>query len=119
MSTPLSPAVTYTYPLNKGVVDFTATAKSLQSCLTLCDPIPGILEARTLEWGAISFSWLADSLPLWHLGSPRAEIFYFDKVKFINSFFHGLFFYCCIFSNLYLIQIYKDFLSFLLETLQC
>ena len=43
----------------------TATAKSLQSCLTLCDPIdgsppgspiPGILQARPLEWVAISFS---------------------------------------------------------------
>ena len=34
----------------------TATAKSLQSCLTLCDPIPGILQAGTLEWVAISFS---------------------------------------------------------------
>ena len=42
-----------------------ATAKSLQSCLTLCDPIngsppgspvPGILQARTLEWVAISLS---------------------------------------------------------------
>ena len=33
-----------------------ATAKSLQSYLTLCDPIPGILQARTLEWVAISFS---------------------------------------------------------------
>ena len=42
-----------------------AAAKSLQSCLTLCDPIdgsspgsaiPGILQARTLEWLAISFS---------------------------------------------------------------
>ena len=42
-----------------------AAAKSLQSCPTLCDPIdgsppgspvPGILQARTLEWGAISFS---------------------------------------------------------------
>ena len=41
------------------------TAKSLQLCLTLCDPIdrsppgsaiPGILQARTLEWVAISFS---------------------------------------------------------------
>ena len=41
-----------------------ATAKSLQSCLTQCDPIdgsppgspiPGILQARTLEWVAISF----------------------------------------------------------------
>ena len=42
-----------------------AAAASLQSCLTLCDPIdgsppgstvPGILQARTLEWVAISFS---------------------------------------------------------------
>ena len=42
-----------------------AAAKSLQSCLTLCDPrdgspsgspIPGILQVRTLEWVAISFS---------------------------------------------------------------
>ena len=56
VSTPLFPALTYTYPLNKVVVDF--TAKSLQSCPTLCDPIPGILQARTLEWVAISFSLL-------------------------------------------------------------
>ena len=42
-----------------------ATAKSLQLCPTLCDPIdgsppgslvPGILQARTLEWVAIAFS---------------------------------------------------------------
>ena len=42
----------------------TAAAKSLQSCLTLCDPldgsppgspIPGILQARVLEWVAIFF----------------------------------------------------------------
>ena len=42
-----------------------AAAKSLQSCPTLCDPrdgsplgspMPGILQARTLEWVAISFS---------------------------------------------------------------
>ena len=42
-----------------------AAAKSLQSCPTLCDPIdgsppgsplPGILQARTLEWVATSFS---------------------------------------------------------------
>ena len=37
-----------------------AAAKSLQSCLTLCDPIDGsslgILQASTLEWVAISFS---------------------------------------------------------------
>ena len=43
-----------------------AAAKSDQSCPTLCDPIdgsppgspiPGILQARTLEWGAIAFSF--------------------------------------------------------------
>ena len=42
-----------------------SAAKALQSCLTLCDPIdgsppgsaiPGILQARTLEWAAMSFS---------------------------------------------------------------
>ena len=42
-----------------------AAAKSLQSCPTLCDPIdgsppsspvPGILQARVLEWGSIAFS---------------------------------------------------------------
>ena len=42
-----------------------AAAKSLQSCPTLCDPVdgsppgspvPGILQARTLEWDAFSFS---------------------------------------------------------------
>ena len=65
-----------------------ATAKSLQSCQTLCDPIdsslpgssiPGILQARMLEWVTISFSnawkwkvkvkslscvWLMDCSPL-------------------------------------------------------
>ena len=34
----------------------TATAKSLQLCPTLCDPVPGILQARTLEGVSISFS---------------------------------------------------------------
>ena len=33
-----------------------AAAKSLQLCPTLCNPIPGTLQARTLEWVAISFS---------------------------------------------------------------
>ena len=52
--------------LDTGVFLAAATAaKLLQSCLTLCDPIdssppgstiPGILQARTLEWVAISFS---------------------------------------------------------------
>ena len=48
-----------------GVVCTYAAAKSLQSCPTLCDPldgsppgspVPEILQARTLEWVAISFS---------------------------------------------------------------
>ena len=47
------------------ILSAAAAAKSLQSCPTLCDPIdgsppgspvPGILQARTLEWGAISSS---------------------------------------------------------------
>ena len=52
-------------PYIKSLLTAAATAKSLQLCLTLCDPIdgnppgspiPGILQARTLEWVAISFS---------------------------------------------------------------
>ena len=51
--------------MEKKVTELYAAAKSLQSCLILCDPIdgsppsssvPGILQARTLEWVAISFS---------------------------------------------------------------
>ena len=50
---------------SSGLPSAAAAAKSLQSCLTLCDPIdgrppgssiPGILQARTLEWVAISVS---------------------------------------------------------------
>ena len=49
----------------RNIVHAAAAAKSLQSCPTLCNPIdssplgspvPGILQARTLEWVAISFS---------------------------------------------------------------
>ena len=51
--------------LEPGTAAAAAAAKSLQSCPTLCDPIdgspsgstvPGILQARVLEWGAIAFS---------------------------------------------------------------
>ena len=54
-----------TPPSPKLPVPSAAAAKSLQSSPTLCDPIdgsppgspvPGILQARTLEWVAISFS---------------------------------------------------------------
>ena len=60
--------VCYRFATNKcyfNAVPSAAAARSLQSCLTLCDPIdgsppgppvPGILQARTLEWVAISFS---------------------------------------------------------------
>ena len=50
-----------------------AAAKSLQSCPTLCDPmdcslpgfsVHGILQARTLEWIAISFSFLSLGIPI-------------------------------------------------------
>ena len=53
------------FPWKKSYDQPAAAAASLQSCLTLCDPIdgsppgspvPGILQARTLEWVAISFS---------------------------------------------------------------
>ena len=49
-----------------------AAAKSLQSCPTLCDPIdsnppgsavPGILQARTLEWAATPFSMITATIP--------------------------------------------------------
>jgi len=52
----------FMYPF---IIPAAAAAKSLQSCPTLCDPIdgnppgspvPAILQARTLEWVAISFS---------------------------------------------------------------
>ena len=50
---------------NKQTKTSAAAAKTLQSCPTLCNPVdgslpgfsvPGILQARTLEWVAISFS---------------------------------------------------------------
>ena len=52
----------YVHPLY--IEQRTAAARSLQSCPTLCDPVdgspgspvPGILQARALEWVAISFS---------------------------------------------------------------
>ena len=55
----------YIPPPGSYLMTATATAKSLQSCPTLCDPIdgsppgstiPGILQARVLEWVAIAFS---------------------------------------------------------------
>ena len=57
--------LSYPYMTSGKTIALTAAAKSLQSCPTLCDPIDGsppgspisgILQARTLEWVAISFS---------------------------------------------------------------
>ena len=59
-----------------------AAAKSLQSCLTLRDPIdgsppgspiPGILQARVLEWGAIAFSGMLVSSTSLFIGRTDAE----------------------------------------------
>ena len=60
-----SPALQAGSLLTELMRDALLTAKSLQSCPTLCNPIdgcppgspvPGILQARILEWGAIAFS---------------------------------------------------------------
>ena len=69
----LPPELCYFLPSNN--IQFTTTTESFQSCPTLCNPIdgspsgspvPGILQARTLEWVAISFSsawkWKVKSL---------------------------------------------------------
>ena len=72
------------------VLEGLVAAKSLQSCLTLCDPIdgspgsaiPGILQARILEWVAISCSnawkWKVKEKSLsrvWLLATPRTSAF--------------------------------------------
>ena len=64
ISTEMLGKVAVTTLKKENLVVTAAAAKSLQSCPTLCDPIdgslpgsaPGILQARTLEWVAISFS---------------------------------------------------------------
>ena len=64
-STNVLPLVPLFYYYYYYIIIVAAAAKLLQSCLTLCDPIdgsppgssvPGILQARTLEWVVISFS---------------------------------------------------------------
>ena len=58
-------AIAFSNPASAAAAAAAAAAESLQSCPTLCDPIdgsppgspiPGILQARILEWVAISFS---------------------------------------------------------------
>ena len=78
-------------PVNGQTTHRAAAAKSLQLCLTLCDPIdgsplgspvPGILQARTLEWVAISFSnawkWKVKVKSLsrvWLFSTPQAAAY--------------------------------------------
>ena len=61
-----------------------AAAKSLQSCLTLCDPIDssppgssthGIFQGRVLEWGAIAFSDRFKAIPI------KLPMAFFTEVK--------------------------------------
>ena len=74
-----------------------AAAKSLQSCLTLCDPIgvsppgspiPGILKARTLEWLAISLSnawkWKVKVKSLSRVQLNNKKIHNFDYTSFCS-----------------------------------
>ena len=70
-----------------------AAAKLLQSCLTLCDPIdssppgspvPGIFQARTLEWVAISFSTSLTStlfMPFKRFKTEAKSILYYFYLK--------------------------------------
>ena len=65
LSSPSPPALNLSQHQGLYFTVAAAAAKSLQSCLTLCDPmdcsplgspVPGILQARTLDWVASSFS---------------------------------------------------------------
>ena len=86
------------YPVDIPSAAAAAAAKSLQSCPTLCNPVdgsppgspvPGILQARTLEWVAISFSnawkWkpfnitvIQDYAPTSNAEEPEVQWFYED-----------------------------------------
>ena len=71
-----------------------AAAKSLQSCLTLCNPtdgsppgssVPGILQARTLEWVAISFSYpFLTFMHFFSLALPGLYPFFFSLNKSVT-----------------------------------
>ena len=74
-----------------------ATAKSLQSCPTLCNPrddsppgspVPGILQARTLEWVAISFSNLDSIL-------KSRDVTLLTKVRLVKAMVFPVVMYGC------------------------
>ena len=74
-----------------------AAAKSLQSCLTLCDPrdgsppgspVHGIFQARVLEWGAIAFSgpmWWASSNYLKALNRTKGREMWISSLPYTLS----------------------------------
>ena len=78
-----------------------AAAKLLQSCLTLCDPIdgsppgspiPGILQARTLEWVAISFSKKTGVClkKLRYLDNCFSSKYYLNIINWVQLLLHSL-----------------------------
>ena len=76
-----------------------STAKSLHSCPTLCDPIdgsppgstvPGILQSRVLEWGAIAFS---NNQPRQHI--KKRDITLPTKVRLVKAMVFPVVLYGC------------------------
>ena len=102
-------------------------AKSLQSCPTLCDPIdssppgspvPGILQARTLEWAAISFSnawkWKVKGKSfscVWLFATPWTAAYqgpeHINYEKFCNGKIFSKILLLRSWSNLYSMSIYQ------------
>ena len=89
-----------------------AAAKLLQSCPILCDPIggsppgspsPGILQARTLGWVAISFSPLHEFLYSWCVQSLAFKIFIMLRLVYLQlmgtSSYWFLWFFLCPFGH--------------------
>ena len=70
---------------------YAAAAKSHQSCPTLCDPVdgsppgspvPGILQARALEWGAVAFSeHNTTDFKTWNTTRKKKKIGHFITIK--------------------------------------
>ena len=115
------------------LISAAAAAESLQSCPTLCDPIdgspsgtpiPGILQARTLEWVAMSFSQcmkvksesevtqscptLSDAMDCSLPGSSVHGIFQARVLEWGAIAFSILNFYCCSIQNIPYIKIYES-----------
>ena len=108
-----------------------AAAKSLQSCPTLCNPIdgsppgspvPGILQARTLEWVAISFSnawkWkvkvkslsrvrLSDPMDCRLPGASIHGIFQAEVLEWVATAFSSLAHYCLLIPSVHCLYLHN------------